>query len=111
RDDACRAAGRGLETTRDATSDIVRGFISEAGETLGRSHPTRPDEKPPEPFTAIGRESGPGQVSDVETIHVLDRGVDLWFHFGADQIKVWRRTAPEEYLVGFVPLETLLRRL
>jgi len=108
KNDACRRAGRGIEITRDAAAEIVRDFVLEAGRKLADS---RPGAVPPPPFTSVSRESGPGQVTDVEAIHVVDGGVDLWFRIGARQIKVWRRTGPEEYVDGVIPRDALLDRL
>jgi subfamily B ATP-binding cassette protein MsbA len=111
KEDACRQAGRGLETTRDAAAEVVRSLLLEGGRALAGARPEREGEIPPTPFRSVGREAGPGQVTDVETFHVVDDGVDLWFEFRGDGIKLWRRTAPEQYLVGVIPIDVLDARL
>jgi subfamily B ATP-binding cassette protein MsbA len=109
KDEACREAGRGLDVARDAAAEIVREFVLDAGRKLADASPGG---VPPPPFTTIGRESGAGQVTDVETIHVVDGDVHVWFRIGAQQIKVWRLTSPGDfvYVEGKIPIEALVAR-
>jgi subfamily B ATP-binding cassette protein MsbA len=108
KDDACVLAGRGLDAARDATIEIVREFVFDAGRKLAEA---RPGDVPPPPFTTVGRETGLGPATDVETIHVVDGESHLWFRIGARQVKVWRLTAPGEFVYGVIPLDALFSRL
>jgi subfamily B ATP-binding cassette protein MsbA len=111
KDDACVRAGRGLDAARDATIGIVRDFVLDAGRKLGDAHPERPGEIPPPPFMTIGRESGLGQVTDIETIRVVDGDAELWFRIGARQVQIWRKVGDEQFVYGMIPLDALLARL
>jgi ABC-type multidrug transport system fused ATPase/permease subunit len=103
KDDARRAAGDRLDRTRDAVARVVFGEIVEANRKLEGASP----KAPPPFFKNVDTAEGPAVTS--ETIPVKDP--ELWFVFGPANLRVWRRTGPEAYVTGRVPLAELERRM
>ncbi len=100
------AAGERIDATTDAMSRIVRGLLVEARAKLDGADPASPA---PPPFDKLAVDSTGGSVTDRETIHAPL--LDLWFRFGAENVRVWKKTGPDSYVSGRIPIAELERRL
>jgi ATP-binding cassette, subfamily B, bacterial MsbA len=105
KDAARAAAGDRLDRTRDAGGRVLHDLLAEMHATLADADPAAP----PALFESVTQESGPGVVTDVETIRLADP--DAWARFGRGAVRVWRRLGPEAFLSGRVPLDELKRHL